>query len=422
MDLIELKDVIEQIFGKKISNRPDCEALSDAIYLKTKRKISYNTLRRLFDLAGTKNNSSVSTSTLDILANYCDHQSYSAFIHRRLSKSTLSNFYSLQLELYQNDNFTIEAIDKSLSQLTYEDQAYNFMNSAILLAFKRKDASFLKYLFQFKQIFNGEHYLNNNLYFLIQTIGLQVRNHPELQDELWKHWASDESARFYYFELFVDMDNLMNSHYKGISYYFSNSTQSQDLLFSSSLLAWRLLILNECNAAQEYILTIKSIDFQANIHPITVARSCNVLMLNEYLVNGEVSEQLLLYIMELKSFFGNNTFPFYEFWIAEGLAITQNFDLLFDFVETIKRKTENKDIFYLKGSIERIKIIEAYASKKLGKNHNNKNKEFNQNSLDIFSKEYDSLFYYALIEADNDENIMKKVTSSGYSNLFNLIK
>jgi len=48
MNFDDLKQEIEKVFGKKVSNRPDCEALSLAIYEKTKETISYNTLRRFF--------------------------------------------------------------------------------------------------------------------------------------------------------------------------------------------------------------------------------------------------------------------------------------------------------------------------------------------------------------------------------------
>jgi hypothetical protein len=111
MNFDYLKEEIENIFGKKISNRPDCEALSLAIYEKTKQKISYNTLRRLFDLAGEKNSTSISNSTLDILAKYCEFNYYAEFLNEKASKNNLSLIYNLQLEIQQKEHFTIAYID-----------------------------------------------------------------------------------------------------------------------------------------------------------------------------------------------------------------------------------------------------------------------------------------------------------------------
>ena len=79
MDYFDLKREIEIVFGKKISNRHDCEAVSEAIYKKTKYILSYNTLRRLFQLAGLKSTTTISNKTRDILANYCGYRFYNDF-------------------------------------------------------------------------------------------------------------------------------------------------------------------------------------------------------------------------------------------------------------------------------------------------------------------------------------------------------
>lgn len=422
MDFIELKEVIEHIFGKKISNRPDCEALSDSIYSKTKQKISYNTLRRFFGLAGIKSTSSLSANTLDILANYCDYDSYSAFQKKKALQSNLSVFYRLQLELQQNEQFTFKHIESCLRQLTYGDQAYNFMNSVILLAFKRKDTVLLKQVFQFKQLFNGEHYLNSNLYFLIQTIGIQTRNHSEIADELWAHWSKDESARFYYFELFVDMDHLMISHYKAITYYYKNSTKPQDILFSSSLLTWRHLILKENEEAKKYLSIIQSIDYQKNIHPIVVARIYNALLLNDFLEQQTSSEKLLKEINQFRLKFDNESIPFFEFWICESLVLTKNYELAVQCIDSIYIKTKEKvDDYYLKGAFEKINAIFNFCVSKLGCSKDQDEKGINLNQMDIYSKEYDSLFYYALIKEKLTDSIISRIDSLGYYNMFQLL-
>ena len=422
MDFPELKEAIEHAFGKQISNRPDCEALSESIYSKTKRKISYNTLRRLFGLAGIKNTSSLSVNTLDILANYCDYVSYSEFQKKKALKSNLSDFYRLQLELQQNAHFTFENIELSLRQLTYGDQQYNYMNSVILLAFKRKDTALLKQIFQFKQIFNGEHYLNSNLYFLIQTIGLQTRNHPEMTDELWEYWSKDESARYYYFELFVDMDYLIISHYKALTYYYANSTKPQDILFSISILTWRHLILKENEEVNKYLSIIHTIDFQKNIHLIVVARIYNALLLNDFLKNQKSSKKLLKEVNQIRLLFDNESIPFFEFWICESLVLTKNYELAVQCIDSIYLKTtDNVDDYYLKGSIEKINAIANFCKSKLGISRGKDQTAINLNAMDIFSKEYDSLFYYALRKERLNDSILSRTENMGYSNLFELL-
>jgi hypothetical protein len=135
MNFDDLKQEIEKVFGKKVSNRPDCEALSLAIYEKTKETISYNTLRRFFNLAGEKNTSSLSNSTLDILAKYCEYDSYTKFLVEKSSKNNLSLIYNLQLDIQQKEAFTIEYIEACLHQFNSDEHAFNLMNTIVHFAF-----------------------------------------------------------------------------------------------------------------------------------------------------------------------------------------------------------------------------------------------------------------------------------------------
>jgi hypothetical protein len=418
MNFENLKEEIEQVFGKKVSNRPDCEALSLAIYEKSKKTISYNTLRRFFNLAGEKNTTSLSNSTLDILARYCEYECYAEFITDKSSKKNLSLIYNLQLEIQQKEAFTIEYIESCLHQFDSDEHVFNLMNSIVHFTFQRGDVNFLKDVFKIKRVFNGDHYLNTNLYFLIQKIGIHIRNHLEISEELWEKWATNPIARFYYFELFVDMDFLMINHYKAIEFYHKNSNQPQDLLFSNSILAWRNLILEDFEAANKNISKIKTFDLHADIHPITVARAYNVLLLNEFLQEGKNSDALLEQINVSKAHFDSSHYPFFEFWICEGLALTHQYEMVLNCIDSIYTKTKGKDIFYLKGSLERIKLIEEFTLFKTGKIIKSEiDKISTFSKLDNFSREYDSLFYYAVNPSELTEEIKSTIIKRGYLKL-----
>ncbi len=415
MNFENLKEEIEKVFGKKVSNRPDCEALSLAIYEKSKKTISYNTLRRFFNLAGQRNTNSLSHSTLDILARYCEYECYAEFISEKSSKKNLSLIYNLQLEIQQKEAFTIDYIESCLHQFDSNEHVFNLMNSIVHFAFQREDVNFLKDVFKIKRVFNGDHYLNTNLYFLIQKIGIHIRNHSEISEVLWQEWATNPIARFYYFELFVDMDFFMINHYKAIEFYHKNSNQPQDLLFSNSILAWRNLILEDFEAANSFISTIKTIDFHTDIHPITVARAYNVLLLNEFLQEGKNLETLLDQINVSRANFDSSDYPFFEFWICEGLVLTHQYEMVLNCIDSIYTKTKGKDIFYLKGSLERIKLIEEYTLFKTGKTIKSEiDKIRTLSKLDNFSREYDSLFYYAVNPSELTEEIKSTITKRGY--------
>lgn len=423
MEIEKFQLTVESVFGKRIVNRPDCEELSITIFKKTKHLINYNTLRRFFGLAGKKNNINVSKGSLDILAIYCDFQSYFDFCTQLGAIDNLGKLYKLQLEVIQQKSFTITSIEKYLSQLNKNEDLYSLMNFIVLVAFNRGDLAFLKQIFKLKKVFNGNDYFIAHLYFLIQTIGVQVQNHPQFSNELWKSWANEKQARFFYFELFVDMNNLVNSHYIGIEYYLKHTTKHQDLIFAHSLLAWRYLMLNDIKNAKKEIAIIENIPLKEHIHPIPIARLFNCKLLIEHQEAGSVSKKLLNEISIYQKQFSNNTRPFFEHFITEGLAVTNCTNLALSFIQEANKKVQLNQYFYLNGSTERLKILEAYCLMKHAniKQSNELIKKINLEDLDSFSKEYDSIFYYAIDKSKNQDKDLLFIKKTNYQKLYDLL-
>jgi len=423
MEIEKFQLSVESVFGKRVVNRPDCEELSIAVYNKTKLSINYNTLRRFFGIAGQKNNSNVSKSSLDILAVYCGFLSYFDFCTQLGAIDNLGKLYKLQLEVIQQDSFTIATTEKYLSQLNKNEHQFSLMNFIVLVAFNRGDLAFLKQIFKIKKVFNGDDYFIAHLYFLIQTIGVQVQIHPQFSEELWKSWANEKQARFFYFELFVDMNNLINSHYIGIEYYLKHTTKHQDLIFAQSLLAWRYLMLGNIKKAKKEISKIENIPLKENIHPIPIARFFNCKLLMEYMETGNVSINLLNEISKYQKLFSTNTQPFFEHFITEGLAATNCIDLALNFIHEANKKVQLNQNFYLNGSSERMKIIEAYCLMKNGNKKESKEliKKINLEDLDSISREYDSIFFYAIDKSKNQDKDLLFIKKIKYQKLYDLL-
>ena len=71
-----LKNAVEKKFGLEISNRGDCEKLSEVIHEHTSKNINYNTLRRMYGFAKPVK---TRKDTLDILSQYVGYKSYYHF-------------------------------------------------------------------------------------------------------------------------------------------------------------------------------------------------------------------------------------------------------------------------------------------------------------------------------------------------------
>jgi hypothetical protein len=147
-----------------------------------------------------------------VLAIYCGFQSYFDFCTQLESIDNIGKLYKLQLEITQQKKLDITKVATCLEQLDKTEHIYSLMNQITLVAFNSGDLTFLKQLFKFERVFNGEDHFQAHLYFLIQTIGVQVQKNPTLATKLWESWAEDSQARFYYFELFVDMSRVVQSH------------------------------------------------------------------------------------------------------------------------------------------------------------------------------------------------------------------
>jgi len=114
-----LKKQIEQKIRKEITNRGDCEMISNAILQTLDVNISYNTIRRLFGLATyTKPNK----KTLDILSKFLGYKNYFHFSQNAQYKEKTEFQNDMYKVIYHND---IEAITALIKNRKVNQQNYS---------------------------------------------------------------------------------------------------------------------------------------------------------------------------------------------------------------------------------------------------------------------------------------------------------
>ena len=87
-EIEELKLLVEQLYGKKLSTTTDFEEFSLTIHKKHGLTVSASTMKRLYGYVGDSHKPRV--STLDTLARYIGHKDYDSFL-QWLKKSTRYN-------------------------------------------------------------------------------------------------------------------------------------------------------------------------------------------------------------------------------------------------------------------------------------------------------------------------------------------
>ena len=90
-----LKEEVELKLGNKIVSRGDCQLLSDLIFEQQKKQVSYNTLRRFFNVDKSAEHKP-SRQTLNVLSIFVGYPNYFAFNSGEPSKVS----WELQNELY----------------------------------------------------------------------------------------------------------------------------------------------------------------------------------------------------------------------------------------------------------------------------------------------------------------------------------
>lgn len=207
-----LKREVEKKFGRRILSSADCHNLSYEIVQWSKTKISFNTLRRFFNLM--KADHQPSMYTLNALSGFCGYSSFDDFI------TTKSNHAP------ETDNA----------------EASGLLNYLVLL-FKNTEVS----------------NLNDATYFSLvqQTIGF-LEQHTFLIERFQKEISGTKNGQKFYFELFINIDKLNSFYGDGLHYYLQEKKDTEAQLFAHSLLCFKSwLIMNDEDVKQYHAVLLK---------------------------------------------------------------------------------------------------------------------------------------------------------------------
>ena len=174
-EIEHLKLEVERKFGRRILISSDCITLANEIYRKTNNRISFNTVRRCFNIM--KSDYQPSLHTLDSLAIYCGFASFGSFV----------------------------ALHKKLHSKKGEPQADPLLNYMLLL--------FNELKFQAP---------NDITYLEFTRLSIVYLNeHRNLIPEVQKHLSSSANGHIFYFEYFINIDKLNSFYGHGLHLYLA---------------------------------------------------------------------------------------------------------------------------------------------------------------------------------------------------------
>lgn len=179
-DTNTLKQEIERKFGRRVLSSADCLQLCTEISAWTKTKVSFNTLRRFFNLMKADHHPSL--YTLNTLSSYCGFSSFDDFMKTRTHVSSTEN---------------AEA---------------SFLLNYLVMLFKNVEITDI----------NDATYFN-----LVQLTINFLEQHSYLVDRFQKEIAQTRNGQRFYYEQFIHVDKLNSFYGEGLQYYLYEKKMSR---------------------------------------------------------------------------------------------------------------------------------------------------------------------------------------------------
>ena len=328
----KLKIKIEKKINRQILNRGDCQYLSDRIFNENNNTLSYNTIRRAFNL-DSNSNVKPNKSTLNILSEFVGYKSYDEYniqsnwnylwaykikicgLINRMDEDEL--IYEFNLAWNKNENFSVTFVTVIRELLLLKE--IRLVNNIIL-----------------KSKFSLEDFNYSELVFIGNGLGSSLRKINLKKDELII-LLNNKFFIDFVFKVFVDYSSL-NSYY-GLLFSVIKENKIESLpyqnLFFISIDKLKDLLFNKKIKLIKYLEIDKK-----SLHPILIGRlasieiaACKQMNINYDYVLNDISTLISLSIKDTVDFL-------YE--IKTISLLTKDFPLMEWIISHEKNNLSNK--------------------------------------------------------------------------------
>lgn len=293
-----IRQKIEARYGKPLRYSKDCEGLANSINKFCNERVSVTTLKRLFGFA--KRVEQPRLFTLDIIAAYVGYYDWSSLlanIERSeniaasvSAKPKTNSEVSDDIHLLHHQisiSLTTQSIDSKrivslCRKLGKQPEIFPFVIEMIGIAARQKNIQFLKQVFNLPSIFDEKTHGHIHIYYVGQSMGLMMRSHPDIADELTESLAANQNAQQYFIEWFVDEDYLQGYYGKLLDeYHRQKQTEVQERLFYFALKYSQAAQTGNVIQRIGWYKKIKSLKISTHLHEIPAARYTGICLSEE---------------------------------------------------------------------------------------------------------------------------------------------
>jgi hypothetical protein len=285
-----IKQLIENRFGRKILYSKDCEALAVSIKRACNESISATTLKRMFGFAKSIENPRL--YTLDVIANYLNFVDWGSLlnsstnIEKRTTILHSDNTHTIQQQfiiMMMSGNIDIKKVEALCYKYGASDEIINFIIDLVIFAGKSKNVLFLKEVFNlpvvYDSIINNPKLLDIRLYFIGQSVGMALRSDTTMAIELTKIYGKNLVAQVILIEWFVDEDYLLGYYGDLLEVYFKHKPLTDETKIFYFALKYTKAGQNKNPNKQTYWgKKILKIQLSKDIHPILLGRYLGICL------------------------------------------------------------------------------------------------------------------------------------------------
>jgi hypothetical protein len=315
-----LKKEIEKKIGKKVTNRGDCELVSNVILETLGLEISYSTIRRFYGLV---NETKPNNKTLNTLAKFVGYKNYIHFSQNYSYKQKIDLTDIIYKTVSENDSENIINL-----VIKTKNSSEDFVSLIIILIrelWHNENHDLINRIFRLKELnFNSFSYYEALK--IGNSIGLLIRKKSKIDLQLLNNINFLECV----FIIFVDYSSLNKYYGDSLEIINKNNVREDITLFSTAVLEFKNFINNKVFNPINVNATYKK-----QLHPILSSRilSLELLSADQKKKLGILNAYHTSHLIK-----GNLTSHYYELFTTSILL--KNTEIMFFLISKINLKVE----------------------------------------------------------------------------------
>jgi hypothetical protein len=315
-----LKKEIEAKIGKKVTNRGDCELVSNVILETLGLEISYSTIRRFYGLV---NETKPNNKTLNTLAKFVGYKNYIHFSQNYSYKQKIDLSDIIYKTVSENDSENIINL-----VIKTKNSSEDFVSLIIILIrelWHNENHDLINRIFRLKELnFNSFSYYEALK--IGNSIGLLIRKKSKIDLQLLNNINFLECV----FIIFVDYSSLNKYYGDSLEIIKKNNVREDITLFSTAVLEFKNFINNKVFNPINVNATYKK-----QLHPILSSRilSLELLSADQKKKLGILNAYHTSHLIK-----GNLTSHYYELFTTSILL--KNTEIMFFLISKINLKVE----------------------------------------------------------------------------------